>query len=97
MGSFLVGAVQDLLIALCGIFSCGMWDLFLQPGIEPGPLVLGVQRLSHETTKEVPENVYDYFLILYTFELQYSHGDNRGILYCLQCQIRLQPGSEGWS
>ena len=34
--------------------SCSMWDLVPWPGIEPGPLALGAQRLSHRTTREVP-------------------------------------------
>ena len=41
-GSYL----QDLL--------CSMWDLIPWPGMEPGPLALGVQTLSHWTTREVP-------------------------------------------
>ena len=35
--------------------SFGMWDLVPQPGIEPKPPSLGVLRLSHWTTREVPE------------------------------------------
>ena len=35
-------------------FSCGMWDLVLQLGIEPGPPALGVQSFSHRTTTEFP-------------------------------------------
>ena len=38
----------------CRIFSCGMWDLIPWPVFEPGPPVLGVQHLSHLTTREVP-------------------------------------------
>ena len=34
--------------------SCGMWDLVLWPGIEPGPPALGVWSLSHWITREVP-------------------------------------------
>ena len=34
--------------------SCGMWNLVLGPGIECGPLALGVWSLSHWTTREVP-------------------------------------------
>ena len=36
------------------ISSCCMWDLVPRPGMEPGPLALGVQSLSHWTTREVP-------------------------------------------
>ena len=34
--------------------SCCMWDLVLQPGIEPRTPALGVQSLIHWTTREVP-------------------------------------------
>ena len=34
--------------------SCGMWDLVLWPGIEPGPPALGMQSLSQWITREVP-------------------------------------------
>ena len=43
------------LLATCGIFfCCVMWELVPQPGIEPKPPALGVQSLSHWTTREVP-------------------------------------------
>ena len=35
-------------------FHWGMWDLGPWPGVELGPLALGVQSLSHWTTREVP-------------------------------------------
>ena len=34
--------------------SCGVWDLVLWPGIEPGLSALGVWNLSHWTTRAVP-------------------------------------------
>ena len=50
------------LVAACRIFSCGiqtlccnMWDLVPRPGMELGPLALGVWSPSHRTTREVPE------------------------------------------
>ena len=33
--------------------SCSVWDLAPLPGIEPGPPALGVQSVSHWTTREV--------------------------------------------
>ena len=45
-------------------FSCGMWDLVPWPGIEPGPLALGVWRLSVCATMEAPECI---FITLYAF------------------------------
>ena len=35
--------------------SCGMWDLVPCPGIKPEFPALGVQSLSHWTTREVPQ------------------------------------------
>ena len=50
-----------VLLVACGILSCGTstlsrgeWDLVPLPGIEPRPPALGVQSLSHWTTREVP-------------------------------------------
>ena len=34
---------------------CRMWDFIFRPEIEPGSLALGVQSLSHWTTREVPK------------------------------------------
>ena len=46
---------SSVCVAACGIFSCGMWDLVPQPGIEARPPVSGAGwSLSHWTTKEVP-------------------------------------------
>lgn len=36
------------------IFSCYMWDPVPWPAIEPGPPTLGVQNVTHWTTREVP-------------------------------------------
>ena len=47
------------LVAACGIFSCGMWDLVLQPGIEPRPPKFRAQNLHHwMTTREVPSFLF---------------------------------------
>ena len=35
--------------------SCGMWDLFPWPGMEPMPPELGVWSLNHWTMREVPK------------------------------------------
>ena len=34
--------------------SCSLWCVVPLPGIEPGPSALGVQSLSHWTTRDVP-------------------------------------------
>ena len=58
-----------VLVVACGIFHCdlggfgcgmwalswGMWDLVPWSGMEPGPLALGAQSLSHWTTRGVPQ------------------------------------------
>ena len=36
-----------------------MWDPVPQPGIKPGLPALGVQSLSHWTTREVPIGCFD--------------------------------------
>ena len=53
---------QDLRYLAYGMFSCGkwslswsMWDLVPWPGIKPRAPALGVQSLSHWTTREVPQ------------------------------------------
>ena len=37
--------------------SCGKWDLVPRSRMEPRPLALGVQSLSHWTTREVPSQL----------------------------------------
>ena len=37
------------------MFSCGMWDIEPQSGIELRPPALGVWSVSHWTTREIPE------------------------------------------
>ena len=54
-------SMQDLfLVEVCWIFgcgiqilSCGLWDLVLWLGIEPGSHALGAKCLSHWTTREI--------------------------------------------
>ena len=42
----------------CKIFSCSLWDIVLQPGMEPRPHGLGAWSLNHWTTREVPCPVF---------------------------------------
>ena len=44
----------QVIVAECGIFSRGMWDLVPHTGLEPGPLALGVQSLSHCIIRKSP-------------------------------------------
>ena len=41
---------------------CSMWDLVPRPGIKPGSPALGMQSLSHRTTREVP--VFNFFKVV---------------------------------
>ena len=41
--------------AVCGIFSCGMWDLVPQTRIEPRLPALRLWHLSHWTTRKIPK------------------------------------------
>ena len=47
--------LQWVLVVVCRIFSCRMWDLVPRPGIKPRALALGEWSLSHWTTEEVPQ------------------------------------------
>ena len=62
---FSVAAWVIFLVAACRVFSCGMWTLSCcmwglvpWPGVEPGPVALGVWSLSHWTTREVLKRSY---------------------------------------
>ena len=67
LGAFIYLAVL-VLVASCGIFNWGMWDLIPQPGMELGPPALGVRSLSHWTTREVPLRLFKNLTIV---DLQY--------------------------
>ena len=45
------------------IFSCGIWDLVPWPGIKPRPPALGVQNLSHRTTREVLIFIFNFYWV----------------------------------
>ena len=51
---------QQDLVAAHGTFvlPCGTWDLVPWPGMETGPPALGMQSLSHQTTREVPCDLF---------------------------------------
>ena len=53
---YLFGCTGSL-VAAYGTFSCDMWDLVPEPGIERRPPALGAQSLSHWTTREVPPDL----------------------------------------
>ena len=49
--------LHQVLVATWRIFDLcwGMWNALLWPGIEPKPLALGAQNLSHWTTREISQ------------------------------------------
>ena len=49
-------------------FSCGMRDLVLWTGTEPGPAALGAWRLSHWTIREVPVIIFFNVSIISPFD-----------------------------
>ena len=51
-----------IFIAAYGIFSYSLQDLVPWPGLEPGPLALGTQSVSHWTTGEVLQHFILTFL-----------------------------------
>ena len=59
-------------ILSCGIktLSGGMLGLVPQLGIEPGPLALGAQSLSHWNTRETP-----YLFLSIVFELSHRYSE----------------------
>ena len=50
---FIYICLHQAFVAVCKIFSCGMWDPVPLPGINLGPTALGTWHLSHWTTREV--------------------------------------------
>ena len=48
-------AVALGIVSLC----CGMWDLVLQPGIQPRPPALRVRSAGHWTAWDVPKSLYE--------------------------------------
>ena len=55
--------LSGIFVVVCGIFSCIMWDLVPQPGIEPGSPALGAWSLNHWTTKEVPRGIFKAMIL----------------------------------
>lgn len=54
-----------MLVVLCDIFSCSLWDLAPCPGMEPRPPTVGAQSLSHQTTRDITRII---FSAIYFFE-----------------------------
>ena len=52
--------------------SCGMWDLFPSPGMEPRPPALGTQILNHWTAREAPRALF-LVILSGTHEGTYTH------------------------
>ena len=77
---------HQVLVVARGIFTCGMWDLVPQLGMELRPPALGAWSHSDWTTKEV-SILTTSFLMLYNItqvrHIQYSHNFER--LYSIYC------------
>ena len=54
---------SSMFVEALEFFSCGLWDLVSWPGLEPRPPALGVQSLSHWTTREVPVLFYPFLFL----------------------------------
>ena len=63
-GSLVVAC--ELLVVAC------LCDLAPQPGIKPGPPVLGVQSLNHWATREVPCLIFKIYISLNAIEAPYT-------------------------
>ena len=50
--------VYQVLLMACRIFNCSMWDLVPRPVMVPRPPALGMQNLSHRTTREAPHDAF---------------------------------------
>ena len=69
-----------VLAVACRIFRCGMWDLVPWPGLDFGPLALGIQSLSQWITRDVPSSAF--YLVLWLEEnLTWSRLQNDHCLY----------------
>ena len=55
LGFFFFVVVVNIIYLAAPELSCGIWDLVACPGTEPRSPALGVQSLSHWTTREVPQ------------------------------------------
>ena len=51
--------VSAVFIVTCGIFSCGIWDLFPWPGIKHGPLYWELTVLATEPPGKTHEKQFD--------------------------------------
>ena len=59
---FSLVAACGLLVGACGLLAVAcLWDLVPRPGIEPGPPALGMQSLTHWTTREVRHVFFFFF------------------------------------
>ena len=79
-------------ILSCGTstLSRGAWDLVPLPGIEPRLSSLGVQSLSHWTTREVPLLFLNFFPSCFVFQLFCAFQDDK-YLYMV---MEYMPGGD---
>ena len=60
---FLFVALEIFLAVTCELLVAAHGILVLWPGVEPGPLALGAQGLSHWTAREVPAYQFLYISV----------------------------------
>ena len=77
-----------------GTLSGSMWDLTLWPGIELWPSALGVQSLSHWTTREVPP-CWSLWSLSHWVDVYTSEQSNS--LFVVQQWTALLTFCEEWS
>ena len=66
--------------------SCSIYGPIPQPGLEPGSSVLGVQSLSHWTTREVPDSCFK------TIPLAVEWVGGAGISYGVDLEKKVRTG-----
>ena len=74
-GGLLQLRLAHSLVETRGLLRCGvrtlvaacMWDLFPWPVIEPRPPALGAWSLNHCTTREVPNDHFCFFFLIYFY------------------------------
>ena len=73
-------STAQVLVAVCEIFSCSMWDLVPPLGIRPRPPALEIQSLSLWTTREAPVAQKRSWLFIYVQDLS---GGKEYILFLI--------------
>ena len=73
------------------ILSCGLWDLFPWPGIEPRPPAIGALSLNHWTTREVPYGWVSWYRNLFNTS---GYGPRPSTVLAQGCKHKSDLGSK---